>query len=204
MCDYCTTRRISRVYFVATYSVPSPGLCSDVISIRKMYDVAPVAHVKLPRIMGGILKKYVIDRVYRSKLKTGSEHYNGIFKTLKAEIQRKLRRSYWEYIQGLITQDAENTGDRPSLYKRFYTYLKNNKTDKNGIASLRDEGLRHSNPRDKAQILNKQFQSVFTPESALPLSALAQSILPSVYPDMPEIQVNEPGIIKLLQNLKPH
>ena len=42
------------------------------------------------------------------------------------------------------------------------------------------------------------------PESALPLSALAQSILPSPYPDMPEIQVNEPGILKLLQNLKPH
>ena len=65
----------------------------------------------------------------------------------------------------------------------------------NGIASLRDEGLLPSNPRDKAQILNKQFQSVFTPESALPLSALAQSILPSPYPDMPEIQVNEPGIL---------
>ena len=144
------------------------------------------------------------DRVYKSKLKTGSEHYNNIFKTLKAEIQRKLRRSYWDYIQELITPDAEGTGDRPSLSKRFYSYLKNNKTDKNGIASLRDEGLLHSNPRDKAQILNKQFQSVFTPESALPLSALAQSILPSPYPDMPEIQVNEPGILKLLQNLKPH
>ena len=69
---------------------------------------------------------------------------------------------------------------------------------------MRDEGLLHSNPRDKAQIVNKQFQSVFTPESALPLSVLAQSILPSPYPDMAEIQVNEPGIINLLQNLKPH
>ena len=100
--------------------------------------------------------------------------------------------------------DAEETGDKPSLSKRFYTYLKNNKTDKNGIASLRDEGMLHLNPRDKAQIRNKQFQSGFTPESALPLSALAQSILPSPYPDMPEIQLNEPGILKLLQNLKPH
>ena len=53
-------------------------------------------------------------------------------------------------------------------------------------------------------MINKQHQLVFTPESALPLSALAQSILPSPYPDMPEIQVNEPGILKLLQNLKPH
>ena len=100
--------------------------------------------------------------------------------------------------------DAEETGNKPSLSKRFYTYLKNNKTDKNGIASLRDEGMLHSNPRDKAQIRNKQFQSGFTPESALPLSALAQNILPSPYPDMPEIQLNEPGILKLLQNLKPH
>ena len=145
------------------------------------------------------------DRIYKSKFKTGSEHYNDIFKTLKAEIQRKLRRGYWDYIQGLITLDAGGTGDIPSLSKRFYAYLKNNTTYKNRIASLRDEGLLHSNERDKAQILNKQFQSVFTPESALPLSALAQSILPSTYPDMPEIQVNEPGILMLLkQNLKPH
>ena len=36
------------------------------------------------------------DRVYKSKLKTGSEHYNDILQTLKAEIQRKLRRSYWD------------------------------------------------------------------------------------------------------------
>ena len=141
------------------------------------------------------------DRVYTSKLKTGSEHYNDIFKTLKAEIQRKLRHSYWDYIQGLITPDADDTGDRPSLSKRFYTYLKNIKTDNIGITSLRDEGLLHSNPRDKTHVLNKHFQSVFTPESALPLYAIAQSILTSPYHDMPEIQVNEPGILKLLHNL---
>ena len=87
--------------------------------------------------------------------------------------------------------------------KRFYTYLKNNKTYKNGVASPRDECLIHSNSRDKAHILNKQFQSVVTPESALPLSALAQSILPSPYPDMPETQVNELEILKLLHKLKP-
>ena len=76
------------------------------------------------------------DRVYKSTLKTGSEHYNDIFKTLKAEIHHKSRRSYWDYIQGLITPDAEDTGDKPSLSKRFYTSLKNNKTDENGICNV--------------------------------------------------------------------
>ena len=77
------------------------------------------------------------DRVYKPKLNTGSEHYNYIVKTLKVEIQRKLRRSYWDYIHGLITPEyAEDTGDRPSLSKRFYTYLKNNTTDKNGICNV--------------------------------------------------------------------
>ena len=135
------------------------------------------------------------------------EHYNDIFESLKAEIQSKLIRSYWVYIQGLITPDAEDTWDRPSLSKRFNTYLKNNKTYKNGIASLRDEGDFHSNPRDKAQILNKQFQSGFHPRigpnSACPSSKHTPKSIPW-YSRNTVLQVNEPGILDLLHNLKPH
>ena len=63
------------------------------------------------------------DRVYKSKLKTGSEHYNNIFKTLKAEIQRKLRRSYWDYIQGLITLQMQRTQEANLHYPHVSTLI---------------------------------------------------------------------------------
>ena len=52
-----------------------------------------------------------------------------------------------------------------------------------------------------ANILNNQFQSVFTTETCVP-----QDLLPptSPYPSMPEIEIFEAGVLKLLQNLKIH
>ena len=83
-------------------------------------------------------------------------------------------------------------------------------------------GKLHSNTVDKANVLNQQFQSVFTPKCPLKLSQLASmavqdlsdsgTIDPSqipgeclnTTPHMESITVSTKGIAKLLKDLNPH
>ena len=55
----------------------------------------------------------------------------------------------------------------------------------------------------KADILNAQFQSVFTPTSPLGLGQICKDQLPIDYPIMPDIRIDVNGINKLLSQLNP-
>jgi hypothetical protein len=66
-----------------------------------------------------------------------------------------------------------------------------------GIQQLRDEGILKAESKDKANILGKQFESVFTQEDTSHIPV--KSSLP--YPSMPKIQVQRKGVEKLLQNI---
>ncbi|MCG8035226.1 MAG: reverse transcriptase family protein, partial [Candidatus Thiodiazotropha taylori] len=71
--------------------------------------------------------------------------------------------------------------------------------DNSGISPLKDKGRLFNSPKDKADILNKQYMSVFTQED--------EDDIPSPdgdpVPDMPEIDIQEEGIRKLLENINP-
>ena len=49
--------------------------------------------------------------------------------------------------------------------KKLYSLLKNSKMDSKGSAPLKQNGQLYANTTDKANILNQQFQSVFTPKT---------------------------------------
>ena len=81
---------------------------------------------------------------------------------------------------------------------------------------LKEGGNLCSLPTEKANILNRQFQSVFSPKSPLSLQQLCQMKVsnpteqdyPASNPSppvniMPELQVSTAGIDKLLKNLHP-
>jgi hypothetical protein len=55
-------------------------------------------------------------------------------------------------------------------------------------------------PKQKANILNEQFKSVFTTESIdnIPNKGV------SPHPDIPPLTITTPGIRKLLDNINPH
>ena len=55
------------------------------------------------------------------------------------------------------------------------------------------------NNNDKADCLNGYFTSVFTVEDLNCLPSLT-----STYPDMPDITITEPGVLKLLLTLDPN
>ena len=70
-----------------------------------------------------------------------------------------------------------------------------------GVAPLKNKmGFLQSDNKSKANILNDQFQSVFTKENLNNFPNKGKS----PYTTMADIQINVKGVHKLLKNLKPH
>ena len=46
--------------------------------------------------------------------------------------------------------------------KKFWKFIKHQKTDYSGVAPLKVNGKLINDPKEKAEVLNEQFQSVFT------------------------------------------
>ena len=136
-------------------------------------------------------------------------------------VRRVTDRAYERYlgdILGLNVTDSPEENLTPKLNtKKLYSLLKHSKQDSSGVAPIKSDGQTLSHKRDKANALNRQFQSVFSPKSPERLSSLAQRKLqelndqgrnlefqPSPYSPMPDIQISVNGIEKLLKSLNPH
>ena len=115
--------------------------------------------------------------------------------------------------------DDDNTCDS----KKLFSFLKNSRRDQQGTPPLKHNGILHSETKTKANLFNQQFKSVFTPKEPLSLSLHAQMRVQNLNhegglpPDsdittdtqqgstvtMPEINISQNGLLKLLKNLKP-
>ena len=84
--------------------------------------------------------------------------------------------------------------------KRFWSFIKPLRKDSCGIAPLKENGRLHAEPNDKADILNRQYVSTWTKED--------KSSIPSPnrtpFWSMPEIEVINKGMVKLLLKLNPN
>ena len=58
--------------------------------------------------------------------------------------------------------DPDST--KPSKQKRFWSFIKSLRQDNTGISPLKDNGRLFDAARDKANILKRQYKSVFTDE----------------------------------------
>ena len=154
---------------------------------------------------------------------------------LKAKhlVKQNLKQAHNRYIEEIlglansIEQPEPNCQSSPEPHKgtfaskMLFSLLKNSKQDSKGIAPLKKDGKLHSDTVDKANVLNQQFQSVFTSKSPLKLSQLANmsvqdlsdngTIGPaqkpgeclSTTPHMESITVSTNGIVNLLKDLNP-
>ena len=73
--------------------------------------------------------------------------------------------------------------------KQIWSYIKSLRKDNTGLARLKDKGRLFNAAVDKANILNRRYQSVFTQEE--PGEAPCPDGLS--YPDMTEFTVTEIG-----------
>ena len=100
-------------------------------------------------------------------------------------VKQKLKQAHNRYIEEIlgltycIEQPVPNCQSSPGPHKstlaskKLFSLLKYSKQDSKGIAPLNKDGKLYSDTVDKANELNQQFQSVFTPKCQLKLSLLA-------------------------------
>ena len=115
------------------------------------------------------------------------------YRNFKKEVQHKCREAYHRYITSLI----DSTG---SITKRLWTYIKKQRKDNCGVASLKHEGNIHNDSLTKAQLLNKYFTSVFTSSTSATFPPLNEPPLP----DITTLSIDTRGVLTLLQNLQAH
>ena len=71
---------------------------------------------------------------------------------------------------------------------RLYSFIKSKKCDGSGVSPLRSEAVLHSSPKDKAEILNTQFSSVFNSDDQ---AAMLPNLGESHCEPAPDIVVTE-------------
>ena len=149
--------------------------------------------------------------------KDGSSNTKATFLKVKKHVKCQIKLSYNKYIEHILgIQEGDNSGKNVSHFnpKKLFSLIKNAKMDPSGIAPLRDNstGLLKTDNKGKANLLNRQFQSVFTPMSPISLaqcciSTLKNYNIPTVlsrtFPEMPPISISVCGIQKQLSNLNP-
>ncbi|XP_033750637.1 uncharacterized protein LOC117334902 [Pecten maximus] len=156
-----------------------------------------------PKIKRLISTKF---RLYKKMKKSGRTEDRDKYKLLKSNTQKLIRQSYWKYIEDVVSPPISSSGENDySPMKRFWTYIKHKKANYSGVPSLKSDGKLITDPSTKADILNKQFQSVFTPSEHFSDAQLTQKYnlgLPT-FPPIEDITITVEGVKKLLLNLKP-
>jgi hypothetical protein len=61
-----------------------------------------------------------------------------------------------------VIPDNDQANERPNCMKRFWTFIKHRRSDGRQIPPLKSDGTFHSEPTEKADILNGQFQKAFS------------------------------------------
>ena len=86
-----------------------------------------------------------------------------------------------------------NIEDQNDRLKNFWSFMKNLRKDSTGVACLRENGILKTGVKDKADIFNRQFESVYTREQA----GDPPSKGPSPYPDIGDLFIDPNGVRKL-------
>ncbi len=111
----------------------------------------------------------------------------------KVKVRKLLSSAHRKYLTRILNVNIQ---DSP---KSFWSYIKSQKADNTGVSPIRHEGKLYSDSKSKAQLLSDQFKSVFTQEN--------KSSIPNPpgdpYPAMEDIHIDEAGVKKLLDRIKP-
>lgn len=142
-------------------------------------------------IRRGIRRK---QRAHKKARTTGKKRDRDRYKMLQQQTQFEIRRADRKYMEDASDNYTENP-------KKFWSLIKSKGQEASGVSALKNkEGYMKSDNKSKAEILNDQFQSVYTREDTSNLPDKG----PSPHQTMDDIEISRHGVFKLLAQLKPH
>ena len=117
------------------------------------------------------------------------------FLLYKQTIKKQIRKSHAAYVHKLFTDSSKSELE---LSKSFWTYVKHRRSQAiSSVGPLKSGNTIATQSRDKAEILNKQFISVFSKPSER-LDYHPQTL----HSKMKDIILSEAGVLKQLKSLK--
>jgi len=132
-------------------------------------------------------------RLYKRAKKSGNWSN---YRKCQKECKKLIRKEEWSHVNNIINQGLEKNNTKP-----FWNYVKSKKEDNVGIAPLREHGRLITDCKGRAEILLKQFQSVFTKDD---VNQQQPNLTNRVNVDLPDLVIREEGILKLLKNINIH
>ena len=130
---------------------------------------------------------------FKRARRTNSQRDWKQYKDIKCRAQLTCRRAHDNHVSSMLSEYHDNS-------KAFWQHTKSRKKDNFGASPLRKDGLAYNNSKQKADILNETFTSIFTKEGISNPPQLPNRHVPNVS----SITVTVRGVLKLLQGLKPH
>ena len=146
-------------------------------------------------------KQRSYNKAKRTKKKKDWEN----FRSLRRQVKICLEKEHQKYIGNLldiendITNIDKNTNLKSGIGKRFWSYIKSTKRDSSGVSTLITNNESMESSKQKAEALNKQFESVFTNEDMNNIPDLGKTTTP----DIRSINIKVEGVAKLLKNINP-
>ena len=125
------------------------------------------------------------------------------WKQLKSQIQRRLRQFYWSHTEKLFDEDKDEVAGSGKI---FWKYIKTKRTEAQGVSPFKINGKLELEAKTKAEALNAQFYSAFSPSTTYTeaefetRTGLSASPPPS-FPVIEPINITQVGVQKLLGGL---
>ena len=111
---------------------------------------------------------------------------------LDIEQMVKLRDAERVYVNGILQNGLESGNNKP-----FWKYVKSQKQKTFSISALKSNGNVITDSLSKAEILNTQFKSVFTPQSGNTFPQLPGTQFPKIKP----LHISENGVFMFLDRI---
>ena len=134
------------------------------------------------------------QKLFKKAKKTKQPAHWSNYKNFRKFVRNNLKEARNNYICNTL---KNSLNDNP---KTFWSYIKRLKSNSVGVSDLTSNGVLHSDPKTKANILNNQFFSVFTIEDTKQLPTTDLHVSEKVT----QLIITPEGVLKQLLNLNPN
>ena len=131
-------------------------------------------------------------RRFKKAKKSGMDEDRERYLDIEQMVKRELRDAERVYVNGILQNGLESGNNKP-----FWKYVKSQKQETFGISALKSNGNVIRDSLSKAEILNSQFKSVFTPQSGKTFPQLLGTQFPKIKP----LHISENGVFMLLDKI---